>query len=211
MELTHLGHSCVLVDTGSARLLFDPGTFSHGFEQLSGLDAVLITHQHPDHLDPARLPVVLASNPEAVLLVDEGSAVEVAQLGLAFRTVRPGEAASVAGARIAVVGGAHAVIHPDIPGIANNGYVIDDGAFYHPGDSLVVPPQDVDVVAVAIGAPWLKISEAVDFVRSLAPRVAVPVHDGFLSNSAIYEGLLRTLAPPTTTVQVMASGSAATL
>lgn len=211
MELTRLGHSCVLVDTGAARLLFDPGTFSHDFEQLSGLDAVLVTHQHPDHLHLARLPALLGANPEAVLVVDEGSAPRVAALELAVRTVRPGEDLSVAGARIAVVGGAHAVIHPDIPGIANNGYVIDDGAFYHPGDSLVVPPQDVDVVAVAIGAPWLKVSEAVDFLRALVPRVAVPVHDGFLSNSALYEGLLRTLAPPTTSVQVMAPGVPETL
>lgn len=201
----------MLVDTGAARLLFDPGTFSHDFEQLAGLDAVLITHQHPDHLDLARLPALLRANPDAVLVVDEGSAPQVAALELAFRTVRPGEDLSLAGARIAVVGGVHAVIHPDIPVIANNGYVVDDGAFYHPGDSFVVPPQDVDAVGVAIGAPFLKISEAVDFVRALVPRVAVPIHDGFLSNSALYEGLLRTLAPPTTSVHVMAPGSLATL
>ena len=60
MQVTHFGHSCVLLDTGAARLLLDPGGFSSGFEDLTGLDAVLVTHQHPDHLDTERLPVLLA-------------------------------------------------------------------------------------------------------------------------------------------------------
>lgn len=40
VEITHFGHSCVLLDTGSARLLIDPGTWCEGFEDLTGLDAV---------------------------------------------------------------------------------------------------------------------------------------------------------------------------
>ena len=54
-QVTHFGHSCVLLDTGAARLLIDPGSFSTGFEHVTGLDAVLVTHQHPDHLDTDRL------------------------------------------------------------------------------------------------------------------------------------------------------------
>jgi L-ascorbate metabolism protein UlaG (beta-lactamase superfamily) len=74
MQITHFGHSCVLLDTGSARLLIDPGTWSEGFESLTGLDAVLVTHQHVDHLDPQRLPALLRGNPGARLIVDPGSA-----------------------------------------------------------------------------------------------------------------------------------------
>ena len=64
MELTHFGHSCLLAEFGVARLLFDPGTFSHGFEGITGLSAILITHQHPDHADPQRLPALVEANPE---------------------------------------------------------------------------------------------------------------------------------------------------
>jgi len=61
MKLTHLGHACLLVETGGARLLIDPGTMST-FEDVRDLDAVLVTHQHPDHVDASRLMALLAAS-----------------------------------------------------------------------------------------------------------------------------------------------------
>ncbi len=63
MQITHFGHSCLLVEIDGTKVLFDPGNFSHGFEGISGLDAILITHQHPDHCDVAKLPDLVAGNP----------------------------------------------------------------------------------------------------------------------------------------------------
>jgi L-ascorbate metabolism protein UlaG (beta-lactamase superfamily) len=91
MQIVHLGQSCVLTEIGTARLLLDPGVYSAGFEQLAGLDAILVTHQHPDHLDLDRLPALLAGNPAAQLLVDVGSAQPLADAGIAHRVVSPGE------------------------------------------------------------------------------------------------------------------------
>ena len=59
-------------------VLFDPGNFSHGFEGITGLSAILITHQHPDHADTERLPALVDANPEAALYADPQTA---AQLG----------------------------------------------------------------------------------------------------------------------------------
>src|SRR5699024_11411560 len=81
MRLSHFGHSCVLVEISGTRLLFDPGTFSTGFEDVRELDAILITHQHPDHIDTAKLPSLVAANPGARLVVDPGTAPTVAELG----------------------------------------------------------------------------------------------------------------------------------
>jgi L-ascorbate metabolism protein UlaG (beta-lactamase superfamily) len=196
MELIHFGHSCVLVETDSARLLIDPGTFAHGFETARELDAVLITHQHPDHLDTTRLIALLLENPRAALIVDEGSAPVAHDLGLSATVLSPGEHTEIAGASVHVAGGRHAVIHDDVPVIANNGYVIDHGAFYHPGDSLVVPEQAIDVLGVPVAAPWLKISEAVGFLRAVGPRVVLPIHEAVLGEAGVelYGGLLRRLA-----------------
>lgn len=209
MRIIHFGHSCVLLETGSARLLIDPGTFSTGFEMAREVDAILVTHQHPDHLDEERLPILLAANPGAVVVVDPGSAPIAARLGIEARVVAPGDRLELAGAAVEVVGGEHAVIHRDVPVVANNGYLVDGGAFYHPGDSLVVPPQPVDVLGAPAGAPWLKIAEAVGFVRAVAPRVAVPIHEGTVNRVELHYGWLDRLSPAATTVTVLPQGELA--
>lgn len=206
MRISHYGHACTLVETSSARLLIDPGKFSSDFEELEGLDAVLITHQHPDHLDTDRLPRLLEANPGARLVADSASAEDLDARGIGVETARPGDSLDLAGAAVDVVGGRHAVIHPDIPVIANIGYVIDRGAFYHPGDSFHVPEQHVDVLGLPTGAPWLKASEAVDFLRAVAPRAAVPIHEAVLAYPDMHYGLFRRLGPENTSVTVLERG-----
>jgi L-ascorbate metabolism protein UlaG (beta-lactamase superfamily) len=200
MRITHFGHSCLLLDTGAARLLFDPGSFSAGFESVRGLDAVLVTHQHVDHLDADRLHPLLDANPGAHLIVDSGSAEQLGEVP--HEVVAPGAVVEVAGARVDVLGGQHAVIHPDIPVIANNAYLVD-GTHLHPGDSFMPPGEPVDVLFLPTGAPWLKIAEAVDYLRAVAPRTAVPIHEAVLSRPAIYYGLFEQLGPEGTTIQVL--------
>jgi L-ascorbate metabolism protein UlaG (beta-lactamase superfamily) len=195
----------LLVDTGSARLLFDPGIYSTGFESLRDLDAILITHQHADHLDVNRLPHLVRENPEVTLVADPGSTDDLAKLAPPVTTVHPGAALELAGAVVNVVGGRHAVIHPDYPIVPNVGYVVDHGAFYHPGDSLFVPEQKIDVLGLPAGAPWLKTGEAIDFQREVAPRVSVPIHEGTLSEvgKQITVAWFERLAPEGTQVQVL--------
>ncbi|MFC5951244.1 MBL fold metallo-hydrolase [Pseudonocardia lutea] len=204
MQLTHYGHACVLVDTGSARLLFDPGAFSTGFEPLTGLDAILVTHQHFDHLDADRLAALLRANPDARLIVDAGTAEQLD--GPPHETTAPGAVLEVAGARVEVVGnGDHAVIHPDIPLVRNNGYLVDD-TLLHPGDAYVPLPEGrdpVDTLLLPTGAPWLKAGDAVDYLRAMSPRTAVPIHEAVLANPAMHYGLFTNLAPAQTRVAVL--------
>ncbi|MBN9746366.1 MULTISPECIES: MBL fold metallo-hydrolase [unclassified Amycolatopsis] len=210
MRIVHFGHSCVLLETAAERILLDPGTFSTGFENERELSAVLITHQHFDHLDVERLPGLLKANPGAKLIVDPGSAEAVEKLHLEFEVAKPGDAFEIGGTSVSVTGGEHAVIHADIPVIPNIGYLVDHGAFYHPGDSLFVPEQKVDVLGLPTGAPWLKAGEAVDFLRAVAPRRSVPIHEAVLANAAanMHYGLFQNLAPEGTEVKALERGVA---
>ena len=88
MQLTHFGHSCLLAEFDHTSVLFDPGTFAHGFEGITGLSAILVTHQHPDHVDPARLPSLLEANPEAALYADPQT---TAQLDAPCQVVHVGD------------------------------------------------------------------------------------------------------------------------
>ncbi len=185
MELTHFGHSCLLADFGVARLLFDPGNFSHGFEGITGLSAILITHQHPDHADPQRLPALVEANPQAALYADPQTA---AMLGSDWTAVDVGDELSVGGLTVRGAGGRHAVIHPEIPVIDNISYLVGDAEhparLMHPGDALFVPGEPVEVLATPAAAPWMKISEAVDYLRAVSPRHAVPIHQGIVAPEA---------------------------
>jgi L-ascorbate metabolism protein UlaG (beta-lactamase superfamily) len=140
------------------------------------------------------LAPLLAANPGAVLYVDADTAIAVP--GLPSPTVvRPGERFSVAGATVEALGGVHAAVYRDFPGCTNVAYLIDDGALLHPGDSFTGFDGDVDVLAVAIDGPWLKIAEAVDYVHAARPRVAIPMHEGETADPGKYAGILTAFCP----------------
>jgi L-ascorbate metabolism protein UlaG (beta-lactamase superfamily) len=197
MRIRKFGHSCVLLEEGDARLLVDPGAFSSGFESLTNLTAVLLTHQHADHLDVDRLVKLLDANPDAVIRADVASAAQLDEAGVSARadvqTAVAGQELILGGVSVAVAGTEHAVIHPDIPIIPNVGYLVA-GTFYYPGDSFTPPPATdgpLPVLGLPVAAPWLKVSESIEFLRAVSPRVAVPMHDAVVSAPAtgLYYGL----------------------
>jgi L-ascorbate metabolism protein UlaG (beta-lactamase superfamily) len=199
------GHACLLVTEGDARVLLDPGTFSRGFEELRGLTAVLVTHQHPDHLDLERIIPLLAANPDARVYADEASAAKLDELGLSPVVARAGEHFDADGLSVEVIGTEHAVIHPDIPVIPNVGYLVG-GRVFHPGDAFTVPDRPVEVLAIPAAAPWLKVSESVDYLRAVAPRTAIPIHEAVAAIPQMYYRLLDQLGPEDTRLRVIDDG-----
>ncbi|TDB86427.1 MBL fold metallo-hydrolase [Micromonospora fluostatini] len=183
MHLTKYAHSCLRIEHDGGVLVVDPGGFSEAATALDGADAVLVTHEHPDHLDVAAVTRQLDRRP----FVLHGPAALAGPLGdaaEALRPVEPGQSFTAAGVPVQVYGGRHAVIHPDIPVIDNVGYLFDS-TVYHPGDSLVVPDVPVDTLFAPIHAPWSKFAEVVDFIRAVAPRRAFALHDALLNGNGL--------------------------
>jgi L-ascorbate metabolism protein UlaG (beta-lactamase superfamily) len=180
MRLTKFGHSCVRVEHDGAVLVVDPGGFSER-AALDGVDAVLITHAHPDHLDVDALADTLAKRP-AITVHSHAEVVDkLGPLREVATAVETGQSFSAAGMPVRAFGGLHAEIHPEIPRIANLGFLINDSV-YHPGDSFDVPEGvRVETLFVPVSAPWLKISESVEFVRAIGPRRAFALHDGIIN------------------------------
>jgi L-ascorbate metabolism protein UlaG (beta-lactamase superfamily) len=204
--MTHFGHACVLVEGAQSRILFDPGMFSSGLDEVEELTAVLVTHQHPDHIDETVLTEILTRNPAASLVVDPGSREAAGRVTDRVRVVQPGERFTVGSTAVSAVGGNHAPVHPDVPRIPNLGYLVDDGAFYHPGDAFDVPPESVDVLGLPIAGSWLKAAEVVEFLRKVSPRVAIPIHEAVLANPEYQYPLYRSLAPSESHVRPLERG-----
>jgi len=184
MRVTKFGHACVRIEHDGAVVVLDPGGFTKA-EAVDGATAILITHEHPDHYDPGHLRAC-----DAAIFTIEGVAARIRQdapdLAERLTVVTPGSAWDV-GVAVDVVGFKHAVIHHDLPRIDNSGYLLTVGGqrVYHPGDSLTLPETDVDLLLAPISAPWLKVSEAIDFVRAVGAPRNLGIHDKVYSDVAL--------------------------
>ncbi|MER5864709.1 MBL fold metallo-hydrolase [Kitasatospora sp. NPDC002040] len=183
MRLTKFGHACVRVETDRATVVIDPGAFTEE-DALRGADAVLITHEHFDHFVEDRLRAAVAADPGLRIWANRSVAGQLAGLGGRVQVVGEGDAFEVNGLGVSVHGEWHAVIHPDIPRVTNIGFLLD-GRLFHPGDALTLPPQPVETLLLPIAAPWSKVSELVEYVREVAPRRAVAVHEAVLSQAGL--------------------------
>jgi L-ascorbate metabolism protein UlaG (beta-lactamase superfamily) len=175
MRITKYTHACVRLEHQGRALVIDPGTWSEP-RALLGADAVLVTHEHTDHVDVLRLAGlgVPVFAPVGADLPAAGG------IDLAVTRVSPGQRFTAAGFAVEAVGGRHATIYGGQPDCVNLGYLVD-AAVYHPGDSLHVPRQPVETLLMPAQASWLKMTEAIDFVKAVRPARTFPIHDAQLN------------------------------
>ncbi len=179
MKITKFGHCCLLVETRGKRILTDPGAYSEAQNQAKGVDIILITHEHQDHLHTDSLRQVLANNPQAKIFTNRGVGVLLSQAGTAFELLEHGQAQTVDELTIEGFGEKHAPIYPSVPEVVNTGYLIDERLFY-PGDAFYEPNKPVEVLALPVAGPWMKLGEAIDYAKKLKPKIVFPIHDGML-------------------------------
>ncbi|HMQ01909.1 MAG TPA: MBL fold metallo-hydrolase [Candidatus Doudnabacteria bacterium] len=190
MKITKYAHSCVLVEEHGTAVLFDPGAYAELPEELPRADAIIITHKHFDHLNIDNLSLLAQANPDVKIICNTEVASQIDNLNFNLEILEQGQNTQIGNLAVEAFGKDHALIHPSMPAITNTGYLLAHKVWY-PGDSLTVLPQPVEILLLPIVAPWSKISETLDFVAAVKPKVVIPVHDGFLKFGGPYYAMVK--------------------
>jgi len=208
MRITKFGHACIRLEHDGTTVVIDPGMFTDP-EAVDGADAVVITHEHPDHY----LPDHLARTDAALFTIDAVATKlreDAPDLGERVTVVSPGDEFDP-GIPAVSVGELHAVIHPDLPRFYNSGYLftLGDTTVFHPGDALTVPEQPVDVLCVPVCAPWMRAAEGIDYARAVAAPRNLAIHDRIYSEAGlrIVDGQYGLLLPETSSYTRLADGA----
>lgn len=180
MKLTKFKHACLVLEKDGATLVVDPGGYSHDFIIPKRVDGIIITHEHPDHLDPTLVGKILKANPKAIIIGHESITSKFADSPT--QAVTPGQIYPLGPFTLQFFGGTHAPITESMPVPPNLGVLVDN-YLYYPGDSFTIPENiTIDTLALPVAAPWLKFDMAAKYLEEVHPRFAFPTHDQILSD-----------------------------
>lgn len=190
MKLTKYEHACFTVEKNGKLLVVDPGVLTTQLAAPENVVAIVITHEHSDHFDPAALGAIIAHNPSAVIIAPASVASQVGE-NLPNQIAKPGDRLIVEPFELAFSGGEHAEIHDSVVHPENLAVMINQTVFY-PGDSFTLPDDKPEVLALPVTAPWLRIGQVIDYLLEARPRFAFPTHDAIASpaGQAIVDNIL---------------------
>ena len=197
MKLTKLGHSCILLEAGSVRVLVAPGDYTTAAVQaIKNIDAGFITHEHVDHFDLPSLKSLRTIMPDVPIYTNHGVGARLDAEKISWQLCEHNGSIKIKDLAVVAYGEQHGAIYPTVPVVVNTGYLFG-GKFFHPGDAFIVPPFPVDVLALPIVAPWLKIDEVIEYAKSVKPRICFSVHDGPMKSlSFLYTKLIPSILEP---------------
>ncbi len=177
MKITKYEHACLVIEEQGKRLVIDPGKFSNSLpNDLSGVVGIVITHVHSDHFDIEKIKNLLSKNSELDIFSTEQVKDEMKNEGLSPKLVKAGDKVEWGGFVLEFFGGNHE-LYKDFQNIA----VLVNKKLYHPGDSYTKPNLPVEVLAAPASAPWLRVTEASDFITAVRAKTVFPIHNSLLS------------------------------
>jgi len=182
MKVTKYEHACLLIEEQGQFLIIDPGIFATSLPtHTQNVCGVVITHQHADHLDKTRLEAIVAANPDVTLFAPKDVLAQLEDVSAKKIVAKDGANHTVSSFQLEFYGKDHAIIYEKVP--CENIGVMVNKTLYYPGDSFTEPKTDVKLLALPNGAPWMKISEAMTFMKQVMPRAVFPTHNALYSEA----------------------------
>jgi L-ascorbate metabolism protein UlaG (beta-lactamase superfamily) len=197
MKITKLGHCCLVIEENGVRTMTDPGAYSTLQNEEKKIDYIFITHEHQYHFHLESLKIVLKNNPNAKIVTNGGVGELLDVERIPYEILENGGTKDCSGMSIEGCGEKHAVIYPGFSDgdVLNTGYLFAN-RFFYPGDAFFNPKKAVEILALPVAGPWMKISEAIDYAKLLKPKVCFPVHDGMLKWNGTTRRAPQKLFPP---------------
>ncbi len=186
MKITKLGHCCLVINISDKRILTDPGAYDYSRlpSDIVDISAILITHEHADHLHVESLKNLLLNNKDVIVITNTAVGKILEQEKIPYTKVEDKESFDLSGIKISGFGDKHAEIYDTFGRVQNTGYMID--SLCYPGDSFNLPYEKADILALPVAGPWMRIKDALDYAKKVNPRVAFPVHDAIIKDFATF-------------------------
>ena len=195
MKITKLGHCCLIIEEKGVRIMTDPGTYSTLQNEVRDIDYIFITHEHQDHFHLKSLKTVLKNNPRAKIITNRGVGKLLDEQKIFHELLEDGGVTECGGIHVEGFGEKHALIYKEFAEVINTGYFFQK-KFFYPGDAFYNPKKPIEILALPVAGPWMKISEAIDYAKLLKPKVCFPVHDGMLKFNQVTRLIPQKFLPP---------------
>ena len=186
MQIAKYEHSCLVITEQGQILIIDPGQVTTSLPDLSNVAALIITHEHFDHLDKDKVQKIIAANPSIKIYSTAEVASQLAPQPVEI--VKTNFSYTVGAFSLEFFGEFHAPASPDFPPAQNVGVLVNN-KMYTPGDSFIDAPKPYEVLTIPIMAPWLKYGESLKMVKASPAKTILAIHDGLINEigNQVYE------------------------
>ena len=179
MKITKYEHAFLVLEQNGQQLAVDPGFYSETLPQFHNLVAVTLSHVHDDHSYLPHVEKLVDQFPN--LRIFGPLEVKEKLSSISVETCFHGDSHQVGEFTIEFSGDLHQEIHRSIPLVQNLAVLVNRKLFY-PGDSYTTSEHPYQVLACPSSAPWLRISDVMDYLELQRPARCFPTHNALLSD-----------------------------
>ncbi len=178
MKITKFEHAFLQIELSAQQLLIDPGIYSPTLPKLENVVGVVLTHLHDDHSYLPHVAAIKQQFPNVRIFGPADVAIKLGEIDC--EVVMHGSRIEVGEFSLDFFGDLHQEIHRSIPLVQNVGVLVNS-KLYYPGDSYTQCEYSFELLACPSAAPWMKISDLIDYLEAVKPQRAFATHNAILS------------------------------